>query len=171
MLGKKGGGWETTIKFPSSHKNGCNLFFLAFQLHRRLSPAVCSNRVFSQLPFLLSHLTSLVHKSGRDWVGGIIGWGASQVSSEPAFPGRKAEVGPPMFPGWSQGGVEAGAALLSAFTHSSPASCPLFQIALLLTCTLLPSMLSTSENLASWAQRERTNHSCSEGHRDMGRPR
>lgn len=43
MLGKKGGGWETTIKFPSSHKNGCNLFFLAFQLHRCLSPAVCSN--------------------------------------------------------------------------------------------------------------------------------
>lgn len=43
MLGKEGGGWETTVKFPSSHKKGCNLFFLAFQLHRRLSPAVCSN--------------------------------------------------------------------------------------------------------------------------------
>lgn len=35
---------------------------------------------FFQLPFLLSHLTLSGHKSGRAWVGGIVSWGASQVS-------------------------------------------------------------------------------------------
>lgn len=34
----------------------------------------------SQLLFLLSHLTRVGHKSGKARVGGIISWGASQVS-------------------------------------------------------------------------------------------
>lgn len=53
----------------------------------------------SQLLFLLSHLTPLGHKSGKAWLGGIISWEASQVSS-----GRLSLQWPVMLLGWSEVG-------------------------------------------------------------------
>lgn len=52
---------------------------------------------FLQLPFLLSHLTLLGHKSGRAWVGGIISLGGL-----PGELGRLSLQGPMMFLGWSE---------------------------------------------------------------------
>lgn len=90
--------------------------------------------MFSQLLFLLLHLTPSVHKSGRDRAGGITGQGASQV---PVLERQKAVLWCP--PGGPEVGWSWGAAFLSFHTLFSPSSFLLSEIAPLLTGThILP---------------------------------